>query len=375
MACRIRSKSHVIVIDLGACQCRAGFAGEDAPRATFSTIVGAARHIDPALGGNGRDFVVGSDVYKSCDASTLYSPFKNGLIQTKTDYEKLFRHIFEEELHVDSERRAIVISEPINNPLDNRKNIAEALFETFRVPSFYLGTAPALALFTSCKTGGVAFDCGDSFSQVSSVFEWTQMTQSLLRTPLAGRAVTRYTQKCFKDASYHFTGPNGPQIAQKIKETHGFIATDYTEVLTQQADTQIDYDLGQDAKIQVTTQRFRCPELLFQPKLDGLAVYNVAELLFESVMRCDVGLRPSLWANVVLAGGTTLFTGFDDRLKKELMALAPGVEINIVSDTNRATATWVGGSIVGGLELFGQMVVTRQEYHESGPLALRRRFY
>jgi actin-related protein len=63
-----------------------------------------------------------------------------------------------------------------------RQNIAETLFEAFRVPSTYLGIVPTLALFTSCKTGGVAIDCGDSFSQVSSVFEWTQMPQNLLRT-------------------------------------------------------------------------------------------------------------------------------------------------------------------------------------------------
>jgi actin-related protein len=101
----------------------------------------------------------------------------------------------------------------------------------------------------------------------------------------------------------------------------------------------------------------------------------VAELLFESVMRCDRGLRASLWGNVVVTGGTTLFPGFEPRLKKELAVLAPGVDINIVNVPNRATATWVGGSIVGALELFGQMVVTREEFHESGAVALRRRFY
>jgi actin-related protein len=33
---------------------------------------------------------------------------------------------------------------------------------------------------------------------------------------------------------------------------------------------------------------------------------------------------------------------------------------------DKQLATWVGGSILGGLELFSQMVVTREEHDESG---------
>ncbi len=34
-----------VVIDNGSGSCKAGFAGDDAPRAVFSTIVGRARHV------------------------------------------------------------------------------------------------------------------------------------------------------------------------------------------------------------------------------------------------------------------------------------------------------------------------------------------
>jgi actin-related protein len=115
--------------------------------------------------------------------------------------------------------------------------------------------------------------------------------------------------------------------------------------------------------------------LLFNPKLDGLSCFSVAELVYESVMRADVGLRPELWSNVVVSGGTTMCNGFGERLKMELAKLAPGVEINLVMAPDRMKSVWIGGSILGSLALFGQMVVTSEEYRESGSAAVRRRFY
>jgi hypothetical protein len=82
-------------------------------------------------------------------------------------------------------------------------------------------------------------------------------------------------------------------------------------------------------------------------------------------MRCDIGFRPSLWANIGLARGTTKLIGFEDRLRKELNVLAPEAEITFVMAVDKQLATWVGGSILGELELFSQMVVTREEYDES----------
>jgi len=35
-------------------------------------------------------------------------------------------------------------------------------------------------------------------------------------------------------------------------------------------------------------------------------------------MRCDVDIRPDLYANIVLSGGNTLFKSMEDRLQKEI---------------------------------------------------------
>lgn len=44
-------------------------------------------------------------------------------------------------------------------------------------------------------------------------------------------------------------------------------------------------------------------------------------------MKCDVDIRKDLYGNIVLAGATTMFKGLKDRLKKEVVALAPSTMI------------------------------------------------
>lgn len=92
-------------------------------------------------------------------------------------------------------------------------------------------------------------------------------------------------------------------------------------------------------------------------------------------MRSDIGLRDELLSNIVISSGTTLIKGFEERLQKELTSLFDGREITINANPKRLNAVWIGGSIVGSLALFSQMVVTREEFKEVGSSALMRRFY
>ena len=40
-------------------------------------------------------------------------------------------------------------------------------------------------------------------------------------------------------------------------------------------------------------------------------------------MKCDVDIRKDLFANIVVAGGSSMFRGLGERLQAELTALAP----------------------------------------------------
>ena len=60
-------------------------------------------------------------------------------------------------------------------------------------------------------------------------------------------------------------------------------------------------------KIKLSSERFRCPEYLFQPNLDGKQFEGVHKLAFDSIIKCDSDIRKDLYGNIVLGGGNTMF--------------------------------------------------------------------
>ena len=93
-------------------------------------------------------------------------------------------------------------------------------------------------------------------------------------------------------------------------------------------------------------------------------------------MKCDIDIRNHLYCNTVLSGVTTMYSGIADRMRKELMYLAPStMKIMIVAPPERKYAAWIGGSVLASLSTFQQMWVSKQEYDESGPSIVHRKCF
>ena len=103
-----------------------------------------------------------------------------------------------------------------------------------------------------------------------------------------------------------------------------------------------------------------CGEAFFRPELFGDAPGGAAlrqgcglpTAAMRAVLNCPVAIRPSLYQNVILCGGTTLMPGFVERFTGELSALAPAVhavglhstkvELKVAASEDRAAAVWRG---------------------------------
>lgn len=57
------------------------------------------------------------------------------------------------------------------------------------------------------------------------------------------------------------------------------------------------------------SERFRAPEILFDPELIGQEYAGVHQVIVDSINRVDLDLRKSLFSNIVLSGGSTLCKG------------------------------------------------------------------
>jgi hypothetical protein len=120
--------------------------------------------------------------------------------------------------------------------------------------------------------------------------------------------------------------------------------------------------------------RFRCPEALFQPSLLGQEQVGIHETTYNSIMKCDLDIRKDLYGNIVMSGGTTMYSGISDRMQKEITSLSPSsMKVKIVAPPERKYSVWIGGSILASLSTFQQMWISKQEYDEAGPAIVHRK--
>jgi actin-related protein len=97
-------------------------------------------------------------------------------------------------------------------------------------------------------------------------------------------------------------------------------------------------------------------------------------MAYDSIMKCDEDIRQDLFANMVLSGGSTRFSGFVHRMRKEIAAIAPPTtKTKIDAPNERNITVWVGGSILASLSTFQQMWISKQEYDEFGPSIVHRK--
>ncbi|CUM64628.1 uncharacterized protein PRCAT00002237001 [Priceomyces carsonii] len=392
-----------VVIDNGSGNLKAGFAGEEKPKTYGSSIVGRPKYQKIMAGlmkgensERAKDGIfMGNYAQQNRGLLKLNYPIEHGIVKDWDDMERLWYHLYTQELNINPEEHPLLITEAPLNPRLNREKMCQILFELFNIPCVYVSIQAVLSLYASGRTTGVVIDSGDGVSHVVPVYEGFSLPTSIRRMDVAGRDITENLAfNLRKMTGVNLLSSSEFEIVRMIKEKVCFISKDpikdeklyssHFYMGSQESDLNATYRLPDGHEINMGAERFRSTEILFDPQIIGDESPGLHELASISISKTDLDLRSTLYQNIILSGGNTLLKNFGDRMLNELRALQQqqqlsnsiwskinsasynmNMKVKIYAPPERKYSTWIGGSILAGLSTFKKMWVTSEEYTEN----------
>ncbi|CAM5179134.1 unnamed protein product [Eretmochelys imbricata] len=394
-----RDEVGALVFDIGSFSVRAGYAGEDCPKADFPTTVGLLAPEDAAPGaGRGEGEEAGEGLLHRHQLAARPAGEHRGPVAPEERHDRglgLFPghpgpHLWQtRQVGARPAPRAHVrgtVEHPGQAGEADRADV-----RALRHPAFFLCKTAVLTAFANGRSTGLVLDSGATHTTAIPVHDGYILQQGIVKSPLAGDFISMQCRELFQEMNIEIVPPymiaakgtlcvrgappnwkKKEKLPQVSKSWHNYtcneVIQDFQASVLQVSDSPYDeqvaaqmptvhYEMPNGYNTDYGAERLRIPEGLFDPSnvkgLSGNTMLGVGHVVTTSIGMCDIDIRPGLYGSVIVTGGNTLLQGFTDRLNRELsQKTPPSMRLKLIASNStmeRRFSPWIGGSILASL--------------------------
>ena len=120
-------------------------------------------------------------------------------------------------------------------------------------------------------------------------------------------------------------------------------------------------------QLHLTIERFRVPEILFQPSIIGKQSCGLIEGIENVLSFYSNEIQNDIVQNLFLSGGNFLFKNMKNRIENDFRMIRPSDStFNIFQEQNSILDSWKGASIFSKQDNFNDFCIQKSEYEEYG---------
>ncbi|CAK1588121.1 unnamed protein product [Parnassius mnemosyne] len=361
----------VIVIDNGSYNIKAGFSCDNHPVSIFRNVVGRPIYLNGGYGREYYDVYIGDDTICNAEDLDLSRPVINGQIANWDNMERVWHHIFYQELKAAPEDRAVLLTCSPMSPISEKIKCCEVFFETLNSPDLCIRPQCVLALYGSGVTTGICVDVGHDNTNINPIYEGGVISYAHMQTHIGGKQISNFIEKHLQERNLNL-GIQEIDVVEEIKRDCLYRSFNSS---MHQDDVCEDYLLPDGTKINIGEETLLLGEIFFQPELINIEQHYclpLHEAITTSVLKCDPDLTSELYDAVTLCGGSSMVPGFGTRLAAEIEKVIDS-SITLLSSLEGYAMVWLGGAVFASLPESKHVWISKSSYEDHGENIVRKK--